>query len=192
MNENMHGKRCFFICIIITGASRLKCYNKQGMYISIRLWCGSPTAVRSILLFAVKKRPEREIFPAMSCFMCFSWVKNSLVCILLLSNGSFPGPWLTRNVAVMYAAYWIAAESSAALTDNTWYFVVLQAANACCGWFIPEEKQRHTVKLKGKSAPRGTWVISIREWKPANKYLLLLVATGGAAGPTSPFPEAWH
>lgn len=30
------------------------------------------------------------------------------------------------------------------------------------------------------------------EQKPANKYLALLTAPGGAAGPTSPLPEARH
>lgn len=55
---------------------------------------------------------------------------------------------------------------------------------------MPGLYQRHTLKLKGKSAPRGTWVLSVREREPANKYLLRFTAAGGAAGPASPFPEA--
>lgn len=35
--EPYMGKGAFFICISITGASRLKCYNKEGKYILIYL-----------------------------------------------------------------------------------------------------------------------------------------------------------
>lgn len=84
--EPYTGKGAFFICISITGASRLKCYNKEGKYILIYLWFGSLTAVRNVPLFAA-----REAFPAISCFMCFGAVKKGLVCTLLVSNSSFPG-----------------------------------------------------------------------------------------------------
>lgn len=146
-------------------------------------------------LFLQWRKDQRGIFPAKSCFMRFSWVKKGLVYTLLFSNSSFLGLWLTRSTAAAYTVYWTAAKLCAALTANIQCFVVQQAANACCGWFIPGAKQRYTAKLKGSVAnllQEGVGLFPIREEKPANKSLLPLAATGGAAGPTSAFPEAWH
>lgn len=71
------GKGAIFICIGITGASRLKWCNKQGKYILIHLQFGSLSAIRNVPLFAMKKRPG-EIFPAIRGFMCFRLSKEKL------------------------------------------------------------------------------------------------------------------